>query len=201
MGSPIRTGRNSCGSVRSPAAAIRASRRSSLAPATLKRSRKRSSCLGLIACTAKPRSCKASTTGPCGTSIATATEPEEPATETSQSHNAAKPAPPCGNARSPFTLPAAIENTNLVLLRTPVDAGKPAYCFICHDLVLVCYTSHHDACQNLYWRSKARLPTGHPSWPTRQGTSPTLVLGARVHMWLLPAGWPARTAYTGTGRA
>jgi hypothetical protein len=27
-----------------------------------------------------------------------------------------------------------IENANLVLLRTPVDAGKPAYCFIGHDL-------------------------------------------------------------------
>jgi len=50
-------------------------------------------------------------------------------------------------------------------------------------------------------RSKARLPTGHPSWPTCQGTNPTLVLRARVHEWSLPAGWPARTAYTGTGRA
>ena len=43
-----------------------------LAPATVKRSRNRSSCLGLIACTRNPRSSNASTTGPCGTSIATA---------------------------------------------------------------------------------------------------------------------------------
>ena len=93
--------------MRNPEAATRASRRSSLAPATLKRSRKRSSCLGLIACTAKPRSSKASTTGPCGTSIATAMQPGSPATDPSQSHRAARPAPPCANARSPTTLPAA----------------------------------------------------------------------------------------------
>ena len=37
----------------------------------------------------------------------------------------------------------------------------------------------HDACQSLYWRSKARLPTGHPSWPTRRGTCPITVLRAR----------------------
>src|SRR3954454_9247242 len=105
-GSPASTGRNRCGSVRSPPAATRASRRSSFAPARLMRSRSRSSCLGLIAYTAKPRSRRASTTGPCGTSIATATEPGSPAADTSQSHRAARPAPPCANARSPTTLPA-----------------------------------------------------------------------------------------------
>src|SRR5215210_3556656 len=104
-GLPASTGRNRCRSVRNPAAATRASRRSSLAPATLMRSRSRSSCLGLIACTAKPRSSRASTTGPCGTSIATATAPGSPATDTSQSQRAAKPAPSCRNARSPTTAP------------------------------------------------------------------------------------------------
>src|SRR3954470_231475 len=82
-GSPASTGRNRYGSVRSPPAATRASRRSSLAPARLTRSRRRSSCLGLIACTAKPRSRRVSTTGPCGTSIATATRPGSPAIDTS----------------------------------------------------------------------------------------------------------------------
>ena len=48
-----------------------ASRRSSLAPATVNRSRNRSSCLGLIAKTANPRSSSISTIGPCGVSIAT----------------------------------------------------------------------------------------------------------------------------------
>ena len=92
--------RTKCGSVRNPEVATRASRRASLAPATLKRSRKRSSCLGLMACMAKPRSSNASTTGPCRTSIAAATRPGSPATDTIQSHKAAKPAPPCANARS-----------------------------------------------------------------------------------------------------
>src|SRR5215203_1862611 len=64
--------------------------------------------------------------------------------------------------------------------------------------ILLYYTSHHDACRNLYGRSAARLPTGHSSWPACQGTSPTLVLRARVHEWSLPAGWPAQTAYIGT---
>jgi len=65
--------RNRWRSVRRPSAAARASRRSSLAPARLNRSRNRSSCFGLIEWTPKPRSRSTSTTGPCGTSIATAT--------------------------------------------------------------------------------------------------------------------------------
>jgi hypothetical protein len=38
--------------------------------------------------------------------------------------------------KRPFALDFAggIENANLVLLRPPVDAGKPAYYFIAHDL-------------------------------------------------------------------
>ncbi len=40
-----------------------------------------------------------------------------------------------------------IKNANLVLLRTPVDAGKPAYCFICHDL-----------CPRLLYEPPRRLP-------------------------------------------
>ena len=31
----------------------------------------------------------------------------------------------------------------------------------------------------LYWRSKARTSSGNPSWPTRRGTRPLLVLMAR----------------------
>src|SRR3954469_20650862 len=41
-------------------------------------------------------------------------------------------------------------------------------------------TSRHDVCRSLYWRSKARLPTGHASRPTRRGTCPIMVLTARV---------------------
>src|SRR4051812_23903950 len=56
-------------------------------------------------------------------------------------------------------------------------------------------TSHHDAGRSLYGRSKARLPTGHASWPTRRGTSPIMVLTARSGRWLLPTSWPAWRAY------
>ena len=41
----------------------------------------------------------------------------------------------------------------------------------------------------------ARLPTRHPSWPTRRGTCPIMVLKARGGRWLLPTSWPVCTAY------
>ncbi len=65
--------RRQCASVRSAEASTRASRRSSFAPDGEMRSRKRSSCFGLIEWTSKPRSIRLSTTGPRGTSIATPT--------------------------------------------------------------------------------------------------------------------------------
>src|SRR3954453_13337866 len=99
-----------------------------------------------------------------------------------------------------------IEQAGLVLRRAPVDAGEPAYCLLSHCLVshgpvLSCPTSRHDACRNLYGRSRAQLPTGHPSWPVCRGTDPRLVLVARVHGWSLPTGRLARSAYTRLDRA
>src|SRR5215211_6168449 len=198
-GSPASMGRNRCGSVRNPPAATRASRRSSLAPARLTRSRRRSSCLGLIACTAKPRSRRASTTGPCGTSIATATRPGSPAADTSQSHRAAKPAPPCRNSRSPTTLPAASRRQTWCFSE---PQSTPANQLTVPSLMILTLrddTSRHDACRSLYGRSKARLPTGPASWPTRWGTCPTMVLTARAYGWLLPTSWPAWPADSSGG--
>src|SRR5215210_3158760 len=57
-------------------------------------------------------------------------------------------------------------------------------------------TSRHDAGRSLYGRSKARLPTGPASWPTRQGTCPIMVLRARSGRWWLPTSWPAWPAYS-----
>src|SRR3954463_5267302 len=37
---------------------------------------------------------------------------------------------------------------------------------------------------------------GPASWPTRRGTSPIMVLMARVDGWLLPTSWPAWPAYS-----
>ena len=91
--------------------------------------------------------------------------------------------------------------TSSVISRAPVDAGEPAKCLVSHGPVLSCPTSRHDACRNLYGRSRARLPTGHPSWPTCRGTGLKLVLVARVRNWSLPTGRLARSAYTGTDRA
>src|SRR5215210_2382393 len=93
-----------------------------------------------------------------------------------------------------------IKQAHLVLYRAPVDAGEPVDCLLSHGPILSCPTSRHDACRNLYGRSRARLPTGHPSWPACRGTDPRLVLVARVHGWSLPTGRLARSAYTGTDR-
>src|SRR5215207_7613264 len=57
-------------------------------------------------------------------------------------------------------------------------------------------TSRHYACRSVYRRAKARLPTGLASWPTRQGTCPTMVLTARADGWLLPTSWPVWPAYS-----
>src|SRR5689334_5659547 len=94
-----------------------------------------------------------------------------------------------------------IEQAGLVRCRAPVDAGEPAECLLSHGPVLSWPTSRHDACRNLYGRSRARLPTGHPSWPTCRGTGPKLVLVARVRNWSLPTGRLARSAYARTDRA
>src|SRR3954467_6772419 len=153
--------------------------------------------------------------------MATATEPGSPAIDTSQSLSArprvtALWPEPVAQGRQARTavrerplahdLASPIEQAGLVLRRAPVDAGEPAYgllshCLVSHGPVLSCPTSHHDACRNLYGRSRARLPTGHPSWPVCRGTDPRLVLVARVHGWSLPTGRLARSAYTGTDRA
>ncbi len=85
-----------------------ASRLSSLAPATVKRSRKRSSCLGLMENPAKPRSSSVSTTGPRGVSIATAISAGgAPVVSSSQAHNSDRAAPPCVTSRSHTRLPSA----------------------------------------------------------------------------------------------
>ena len=66
-----------------------------------------------------------------------------------------------------------IENADLMFLGSPIDSGKPLDGLLGHlSLPARWHTSRHDACRSLYRRSKARLPTGHPSWPTRRGTSP-----------------------------
>src|SRR2546427_5867799 len=106
-GSSTARRRKAWGSVRNECPSTRASRLSSLAPATLKRSRKRSSCLGLMANTAKPRSSSTSTTGPRGVSMATAISPGcAPVLSRSQSHSPDREAPSWLTSRSATCLPS-----------------------------------------------------------------------------------------------
>ena len=94
-------------SVRKASAKVQASRRSSLAPAGDQRSRKRSSCLGLMAWIVKPRSIRVSTTGPCGTSMATPTSCGcALISARSQSVISASPVPLCWKDRCPTVLPS-----------------------------------------------------------------------------------------------
>ena len=117
------------GSVRRASASTCASRLSSLAPAGEKRSRKRSSCLGLMAWTQKPRSIRLSTTGPCGTSMATDTASgAAPVCLPIQAAISARPSPPWANPRSPTLRPwASITNTWCVCdaQSTPTNQSRP----------------------------------------------------------------------------
>src|SRR5215203_1813221 len=200
-GSLTATRRNRCGSVRSPAAATRASRRSSLAPAMLNRSRSRSSCFGLIACTAKPRSSRASTTGPCGTSIATATAPGSPATDTSQSQRAAKPAPSCRNARSPTTAPESSSRQTWCFSdpqSTPANQRLASSVMV---LALPCHTSHRDGLPipvpalegaTSYWASVVANSPGHMSHHGARGTGWTAGRSRRAGSPDQATTWPTR---------
>src|SRR5271166_3837661 len=74
-----------------------------------------------------------------------------------------------------------IDNARLMLFRAPVDPCKPSEpSFFRHRISSPACTGRHDAYRSLYWRSTARLPTGHPSWPTCRGTRPIEVFQARV---------------------
>src|SRR5262249_662639 len=71
----------------------------------------------------------------------------------------------------------------------PVDTSKPSDCLLNHPILPILRTGRHDGCRSLYWRSVARLPTGHSSWPTRWGTCPIMVLEARGGRLVTPNGW------------
>ena len=126
--------RNAFRSVASAPAGTRASLRSSLAPAGENRSRKRSSCLGLSANTATPRSRRASTSGPCGFSMAAAALPSGLRPRI-QSAIAAKPSPLWANARSPRILPSA---STTATWRVWVDQSMPAKISNCAVAFLRC---------------------------------------------------------------
>ena len=105
------------------------------------------------------------------------------------------PVPLCGNSRSPATSPLGVEARELDASPTPNRLPRTSSNSHQSSSLSSRYdASHHDACRYLYWRSRAQLPTGRSSWPTRRDTSPTLVLWARVHERSLPAGQPARLA-------
>ena len=125
-----------------------------------------------------PRSSRESTTGPCGTSIATATTVALPAIQRITSHSNARPAPLCECA---FCCDAAanMKNAGLMPFRTPVDGSKPCECLLVdHDVPPVTHEPPQRL-PSLYRRSQARLPTGHPLWPARRGTCPVQVLEAQ----------------------
>jgi hypothetical protein len=76
-----------------------------------------------------------------------------------------------------------IENADLMFLGTPIHGGKPLEGLLTHLSLLSLTREPPRRLSTLYERSKARLPTGHSSWPTRRGTSPISVLEARGGRW------------------
>ena len=153
------------------------------------RSRKRSSCLGLIEKTEKPRSRKVSTTGPCGTSSATAIVAASRPWSSQSSHTALpsrrryaeKPVP-----QSPYR---EHPERGLVLLGSPVDSDKPtkssAMFFPLHDRRAT--TTPTDPCtgarrRNFLLGFHRGQPAGAhvPSWCSKHGGKGSLPTGQPV---------------------
>ena len=161
-------------SVRSESAMTRASRRSSFAPATVKRSRNRSICLGLSECTAKPRSSRVSTTAPCGTSIPAQTAAVSPcANAATQFAIEARPGPSCANARCPTISPSAsITQTSCASVAQSMPANMRAFsCSISPPSFRSPNRPHRDVRHLLYRRSWRKLPTGRYRGPPRRGAA------------------------------
>src|SRR5215211_6164234 len=189
-GSSTARRRKACRSVRSEQASTWASRLSSLAPATLKRSRKRSSCLGLMAKTLKPRSSSASTTGPCGVSIATAISAGRAAVfSTSHVHISDNSAPPCVTLRSATHLPSASSRqTRCCALAQSTPTNQRTWSLIpftsnglraYRDLSSIPVLALEA--QTSYWTSVAAVLPGHMSYGGARGTG---------GHWSLPADRP-----------
>ena len=177
-------------SVRKASASTQASRRSSLAPASEKRSRKRSSCLGLRECTMKPRSIRVSTTGPvrhlerhCDRARRRPGLPEEPRRQIGK--------PKARVREGSLAMHAALstDDADMVNFRSPVHHDKPFDRIhrilgrMVHDQAAAMLTKPCTGAR------RRKLPTGRPSQP---------MAGARVSrgaqgaggVWLLPTDWP-----------
>src|SRR5215217_1862421 len=208
-GSSTARRRKACRSVRSEQASTWASRLSSLAPATLKRSRKRSSCLGLMAKTLKPRSSSASTTGPRGVSIAAAISAgSAPVFSTSHVHSSDNSAPPCVTSRSATHLPSASSRqTRCCALAQSTPTNQRTWSLIpftsnrlraYRDLSSIPVLALEA--QTSYWTSVAAVLPGHMSYGGAHGTGGHWSLPADRPVASLQADW-LPNAMKGTGWA
>src|SRR5215211_3497211 len=197
-GSSTARRRKACRSVRSEQASTWASRLSSLAPATLKRSRKRSSCLGLMAKTLKPRSSSASTTGPRGVSIAAAISAgSAPVFSTSHVHSSDNSAPPCVTSRSATHLPSASSRqTRCCALAQSTPTNQRTWSLIpftsnrlraYRDLSSIPVLALEA--QTSYWTSVAAVLPGHMSYGGARGTGGHWSLPADRPVASLQADW------------
>ena len=186
--------RNAWPSVRRASASTWASRRSSLAPAGEKRSRKRSNCLGLREWTGKSRSIMVSTTGPCGSSIAI---PIPCGTESAlariQSAISARPAPLCGKARSPRILPERSTTQTWWLSEPqsmPAKLRRVSMSFLSIGLTERVATMPSGPCTGA---PGANSPLGvhHGKEPGHRSPPGARSTGGA---WLLPVPWPAPSA-------
>src|SRR6478672_1196372 len=188
VGSRVASRRKQCRSVRNAEAITSQSRLSSFAPATVNRSRNRSTCLGLIECTLNPRSISVSTTGAMRhldsnkDCIRRAVGGgDEPVRHTREPLTAVL------DLESAKPLALVVGDDNIMLLTRPIYGGVPTLCLDAHSRLQdqthaprACLRSHLF----LYWRSQLGtagrgLPTGCRSQPIRRGTSPKRVLVAR----------------------
>ena len=136
------------------------------------RSRKRSSCLGLRECTTKPCSIRASTTGPCGTSMATPmTSAAAPAWGEKPRRHLGEPRPCVCEGALATHASLTVDDADLVSFRSPVDTDKPFDHVHRTSSRLVRARAAAMLTKPCIGARRRELPTGHPSRPT---------IGARV---------------------
>src|SRR5262249_47047077 len=136
--------------------------------------------------------------GPCGTSIATAIAAAGAPRHRQQPRaHLGKPGATMGEPALTDNLPAGIDQTDLVCLACPVDAGKPLNIFS-HRFPLLPFAARPPRCPIIpctgaplegatsYWASIVANPPGAHvrGWHSKRGP-----------LSVLPAGRPAQTAY------
>ena len=169
--------------MRNESARTNASRRSSLAPATVCRSRKRSSCLGLSEKTCRPRSSNVSTMAPRGTSMATAMRPGSADQSRELVGQGGEAYAGVRDAALGDKLPLGVQHAHHVRFASPIHPHEELVFRLSHTRLLARCQPRRGAMSSLYWRSRRNSPPDvhHDFLAGAQSTGGALGTGLHGH--------------------